>query len=402
MSRALSLGMRWLALLVLGCSSSTADPPSRSGGQLQIDYMFWGETSRTTLLIIDDVPSTAGATLRETSVDELRESLHQVVETAWGSCSSGDPAEDHYTDERVVVAFPSAPKLTLLGPDSLPGLAWITETTQHEEVEAMAKATSAALGARLAQGGETYQPIRTATNATELLLGLRAPTTADEQALLGALDPRSYVRVLVASTRDDEGADTVESLKSAWSTIESKSRLVDRVVVGPFDQCAASEHGHGARLFEWGEHGRGQTRPWPCATPWFERWSPGRCVPSCLPESITELESGVLACRIWVDQLDPAGCDPVRGRRDPEGAATWVDFDGETLRRCELVQLTGLALTSCQSDLGCKGCQAGWCATKVPELLDEGCSAGTIPRPFRWIGGAIGGAKRIAIQCDLE
>jgi len=40
-------------------------------------------------------------------------------------------------------------------------------------------------------------------------------------------------------------------------------------------------------------------------------------------------------------------------------------------RACEIPQLEGAALRSCVEDLACSDCTPGFCATRVPELLDN-------------------------------
>lgn len=78
---------------------------------------------------------------------------------------------------------------------------------------------------------------------------------------------------------------------------------------------------------------------------------------------------------------------------------------GDT-RVCEIQQLDGPALASCQSTLACTNCQPGWCATTVPELVpDEICAPGTHYWPFRFVLGASARADPtqaadITIVCD--
>jgi hypothetical protein len=79
--------------------------------------------------------------------------------------------------------------------------------------------------------------------------------------------------------------------------------------------------------------------------------------------------------------------------------------NGDT-RVCEIQQLDGAALTSCQSTLACTDCQPGWCATTVPELVsDKYCIPGTHYPPFRFVLGASAcadptNAADITIVCD--
>lgn len=402
-------GVRAFVLLCVACSAGTADLPERSGGQLAVDYRLDSDASRLTILVVDDAPTEAAADLRNAVADALRSGLHQTVNEKWGGCGSADPARDHYSDERVLVVLPSAPDVQWIGPSDLPGLAWVTRTSRHDEVEHVAEATRKALSARLAELEDDYLPIQRATRALALVLGRRPPEDAAENALLGSVAPDAYVRVLVASTRDDDGTEPLGHAIDSWNELANSERLFQTSVLGPFghagDTCDASSSKSPARLFEWASELCSRTVTWPCPVDhvWQNLFGEccADCAPLCQPGPLIQLPTGGVACRVWTDQRDLQSCDPTKGRRDPDGSPTFVDDLETPHRRCELVQLEGPPRDACRESLACEGCNAGWCATEVPELLDEGCWGGTVPSPFRWVGAALEGVTRLSIRCDL-
>ncbi len=334
--------------------------------------------------------------------------MHQVVTNRWGSCYSNDPAEDHYTDERIVVVFPSAPGVATMSPATSPGLAWITDTTSHREARSIAEATEQALNARTAAPGEVYRPIRAATRTAQLVLGLRAPESEVENALLGSLEPTAWVRVLVASTRDDQGTDPIDDLVEPWGALLATEHLYETIVVAPFGTSEGSCHATTAlgstRLFAWASGNGATNLGWPCDAPagWLSEGESGLCGDWCLSNPPLESATGAVACRVWVDQRDLSRCDQSKGRTDPNGVPTWVADGSTKYRRCELRQLEGAALEACRTTLACDGCPAGWCATVVPELLGDSCVSGMTPSPLRWIGSALGGADWAVVRCDVE
>lgn len=388
-----------------------ADLPVRSGGQVTYESWVTRGSAQLSILIVDDAASEEAGDLRGAVLGALRAGLHQLVEERWGGCGSPDPALDHPSDERFLVVLPSAPDgLAMLGPVDVPGLAWLTTTSQHHEVEPVVEAARNAMSSRLASGGEPHRPLRAARRATELVLGFRAPENEAENALLGALAPDAYVRVLIASTRDDEGTEPVVSLADSWSAMQQTDRLHATTVLGPFGvhggTCDAWDSKSPTRLSAWANLVHTQMYSWPCD--WENTWENllGNCccdgAPACLSRPVSTLPSGAGACRVWVDQEDLARCDPAKGWSDPGGVPTFVDDMSPQLRRCEVAELAGSWLSACQHSLACEGCPPGWCLTAVSELLvTENCVAGKYPSPFRFIGSAMTGARRQRIQCDV-
>jgi hypothetical protein len=114
---------------------------------------------------------------------------------------------------------------------------------------------------------------------------------------------------------------------------------------------------------------------------------------------ITATYSGGDPCPTEVGWLDPMGADGVR--------APSIAQDGASdTRTCEIQQLDGAALASCQSTLDCSDCIPGWCATQVPDLRSSKyCGSGQFPWPFRFVQGADAGPESasdlaITIVCD--
>jgi hypothetical protein len=132
--------------------------------------------------------------------------------------SFGYRGQWHPGDIRVVVARPSAPDAAaLVTSREIPALAWTTQTSHEEEIEPVMAGVTEALGQRLAEPGEEYRPLRTARRALELVTGARAPVGEAEVALVRSLPQDRIARLLVASTRDDEGPGLVATVRRAVS-----------------------------------------------------------------------------------------------------------------------------------------------------------------------------------------
>ncbi|WP_437593342.1 hypothetical protein [Sorangium sp. So ce1000] len=383
--------------------------PPRTTSQLVQDGKLIEERPEVIVLVVDDTDTAEAARLRERVAQSVRASLLAVIESRWGSCGSADPAQWHAGDIRAVVARPSAPDAAaLLTPLEIPALAWTTHTSNEEEVEAVMAGVNEALGRRLAGPGEEYRPLRTAKRALELVTGALAPVGEAEVALVRSLPQGRIARLLVASTRDDEGPGLVADDVPSQTAL---SMTLDTEVVGPFttrdSTCHAIDEGSG-RLAAWSRLVHAEPIAFRCddQDTWDMLLHPGwaDCGVTCLAHPLAVDDGGAAACKVMIDQADLERCDAARGRRDPGGQPTFVERLGEELRRCEVVQLAGADLESCRHSIDCPGCQSGFCATEVPELVPQwGCEPSEYPSPLRFIGGAIEGRRGwINITCSTE
>lgn len=384
-------------LMASACGPEATDIPPTSSSQETVDGAIMYREPVVIVLVVDDAPTPEAAALRTKVAGSVRSGLLSEIDERWGSCGSPDPAAWHPGDMRVVVVRPSAPDdEAWVTPLESPSLAWITKNSTKEEVESVTAGVGEALGARVAQPGELFRPLRAAKRAVELVTGARAPATDSEAKLVASLPKKRLTRFVVAATRDDEDSTAVEDL--ALDEAAARAGLMISSVVGPWsgmpDTCSDASGSSGARLEAWGTQESATLTTLPCEQDaiWDNLLSfcCADCAPVCRDRPLTVSPEGAAACRIYIDQATLEGCDPERGYQDPEGKATFVDRFGQKLRRCELVQLSGASLSACRSSLECAGCPSGFCVTEVPELSHAGiCPAGQCVWPFRVVGGAL-------------
>ncbi|MDI3290217.1 hypothetical protein [Polyangium sp. 15x6] len=344
------------------------------------------------VLVVDDADTPEAAALRARAAQTLRAGLLAVVQNRGESCAgTRDPAEWRPGDVRVVIVRPSAPtELALVTPIDRPALAWKTITSKEEEVEAIVAAAAEAMEQRLAMPGEVYRPLRAASRALDLMKGLQAPATDAETAFVASLAKGTFHTLFVASTRDDE--DVVPPGELLPNELSQPSRRVVMVIPSnegePF--CQLWEKGD-TRLEAWGDLVSSTDYAWPCdnESAWDGVLHPGfiHCQVICTERPIRVDTSGVAACKIHVEQPDLEQCDPANGWRDPGGKEALVERNGETLRRCEVVQHEGAALEDCRTSPDCPGCPSGFCVTDR-SFEDVSCKEGTHEWPFRFTGGA--------------
>jgi hypothetical protein len=400
-----------LAALAASCSRELRDQPAISNGQDIIDGKLILWSPQVIALVADDADTPEAAALRAQLVKILRAGLESEVDERWGSCGSADPASWHPGDIRVIVVRPSAPDdIALWTPIQTPALAWITRASTKEEVDVVVSAAAEALEQRLAGSQEPYRPLHAAKRAAEMLSGIRQPVTDEEASFVASLPRDLYVRLIVAGTRDDEDVTPLDDL-----ALDEKTRalLLRPAVVGPFtpkySTCDSVDGPGDTRLQTWGYQLNAEVAAWPCddTITWDDMLSAccADCGLSCHDRPLVVAPDGKVECRIYVDQLDLTACDAERGWKDPDGKPQMIERYGTSMRRCEIVQLTGPDLESCRSSLECSGCKSGFCATGVQELdLSQYCGSDEHAWPLRFIGGALdapGGWLHLGCLTDL-
>lgn len=394
---------------------SLVDPPVDSSNRRVDDGKFLVSPPEVIVLVVDDAATPEAAQLRAQIVESVRAGLEDAIRDRWSGCGNPDPAAFHPGDIRLVIARPSAPDdVALLTPTELPSLAWITKRSTADEVKTVTAGAAAALEQRFATAGELYRPLRAAKRAVELVKGARPPVTDAEAAFVASLLPEVWVRLVVASTRDDEDTVSVNTLVIDPSSRQSSINIG---VVGPFaasgSTCKIFKPGD-TRLELWASKNPTASQApaslvkWPCdeQASWYQLLASCcvDCGARCEDRVPTVSEEGVAACRAYVDQTDLERCDPARGVQDPDGKPTFIERQGAQLRRCEVLQLTGAALEACRFTLDCSGCPSGFCATEVPELtlLDQ-CEPGKRVSSLRFVGGALDApGGYIHTECDTQ
>jgi hypothetical protein len=385
-------------VLVAACDTKPVTPlPVGSTKQETLDGKRLEELPMVLVLAVDDAATSEAAQLRARVAESVRVGLLSTRDERWnGSCSNKDPAAWHPGDVRVVLVRPSAPdSAELLSPVDMPSLAWITKTSTKEEVELIAAGTGEALEKRLAGPGELYRPLHAMKRALELVTRARAPQGEAEAALMASLPGEVIVQAIIASARDDGDANTLASLGLKIDELP-RHDIVSIAIAGPFtstnDVCWVDEAGT-SRLEAWGREEDADLIALPCDTsPALPLVIVGSadCFTECHERQLDIAPDGTTDCRAFVDQTDLERCNPERGHRDPDGKPELVERQGQTLRRCEVNQLTGAALEACRSSLACPDCPSGFCATEVPELSHaQECKQGEHDWPLRFTGEAL-------------
>ncbi len=400
--------------LVLSASACQSAPefsipePAYSTSVIHAQFAFASQRL-IFVLVADDANTSEAAELRARLPHALRNRLVHEVRSQWTTCGNGDPGQWHPGDARVVIARPSASDAeALLTWVDVPDLAWITNTSKEEDVDAIIAATAVALETRLAKPGESYRPLRVTKRAIDLITGARSAENAAESNFMATLPPWAQLDVIVANTRDDEDVSPVEDFVPIRS-IDEPSFYPKISVIGPSTLgnvfCNVSPLGD-SRLERWADEVDPRFISWPCTNQ--DTWDHlmgtllASCGSTCYGGAPAVSPDGSAQCRAFIDQPDLTSCNPARGWSDPGGVATFVTQWGMNLRHCEIAQHTGEKLVACRHSLECLDCGGGFCMTEVPGLItpDSFCADGK-GWSLRFTGGSIAAwVGLLHVYCD--
>jgi hypothetical protein len=317
-----------------------------------------------------------------------------------------DPVRWDPVDWSVIVVRPSAPRAVryVTAVDN-PDLAWKTlYRTEREPHDRFVAAVSSTLAQSTAEPGAPLRLLEAFADVQRLVQGLSPPVTVADQNTLAQLDEDTPTQTLVASAADDQSP-----LAPADYAVDSTEmrRLTD--VIAPRHTpeenkfCSIQPAEAVERIGAWLERGDNMWTllQWPCQQ--FAVFDHGGvdCRDNCIQEAPLLDAEGFAACKVLVEIPARERCpeelgwfesalEPVTARR--------FGIDAE-LRVCEVRQLKGESLHSCQTDFSCAACTPGWCWTTVPELGHR-CRSG-IPYAFRFPHGADSGPRGWwRIVCD--
>ncbi|MFC1642260.1 hypothetical protein ACFL5O_06180 [Myxococcota bacterium] len=218
-----------------------------------------------------------------------------------------------------------------------------------------------------------------------LLSGRRSPVTDKEATLLDSLDPYSGSWVVMATAHDDSSPGAPESYAFDESYTDGLSGLWFWGVAGPAapgERCGWRGL-MSPRLQAWVEVSESEL-PGLLAT--VVTWAPDAGCSllqtkapsyySCLQvPPLPVLSDGSAPCRLFV-ATDLDECPAELG---------WLSVTDRVVRQpgsgfdetsrwpllCEVPQLTGEALQSCQHEFACTACEPGFCLTKVWDLVSN-------------------------------
>jgi len=402
-----------LGVAAISCTSQSefSDPDlAFSTSLIHAQFAIASPRPFTFVLVADDANTSEAAELRARLPHALRNRLVHEIRERWSTCENGDPARWHQSDVRLVLARPSAPDgEALLSSVDIPNLAWITNTSKEEEIDAIIAATTVALEQRLAKPAEAYRPLRATKRAIDLLAGARSPETASESEFIATLPRWGNVEVIVANTRDDADVSPIEDLIPTRSMDESAfySKIS---IIGPSTLgnvfCEVLPLGD-SRLERWSHELYARFIGWPCTNQ--DTWDHlmggyfVTCGETCYGRAPAISPDGSAQCRAFIEQSDLTACDPARGWSDPAGVPTFVTQWETKLRQCEIAQHTGEKLDACRHSIECPDCGGGFCATELPELVSPNshCPGAEFPWPLRFTGGAIAASVGLLhVYCD--
>jgi hypothetical protein len=390
----------WAAALVAaGCGASESPPPVPADDTHTVTLRAGPAWPEVYVVVADDRPD--ATKLRDTLVRSFVD-LDRPTGLAF------DPAAFHPVDRRVIVAHPSAPVASVTSEVELPALHWHANQKTDLERAAWLDAMARALEPEQPEAGP-FAALAAYASATSLALGARAPETHDETAIVAALPAEGTTYVIAALAHEDESAgDSASYAVPLGNSAYPGFAILPRRAGSPtsaacYDFGGATSDRYQAWVSAQHFYDVGH---WPCSDESFLRPLIADFTEDCFPWSPRIDADGVAACTATAHVRVDATCDPAYGWLDPLGAggerAPRVEHDAANdydYRVCEVRQLTGSALASCVHSLDCPDCEPGWCATEVPELLED-CST-THPDQFRFVQGSDSVAQgRLIIRCE--
>lgn len=396
-----------LGALAFGCGSSNdyGDAPEGASRQIAMDIDVGPAPSQVIVLVLDD----------RSDAEELRQLVELELESFASRslsiapvCATMEPTRTHPIDISLVVAHPSAlGDARFVGPASDANLRWREADATLAGRLAWIEAVRRAVGETHAEG--PFAALEAMKSVLDLLKRERVAQTDAESALFASVPSDAERKTLVLAAHEDESpgeTSAYAALPAATSDVFDTLLFPSAAPIEPPEMCRASSE-PGSPRFELWRAAQHVSSPmlWPCNGLRLLQSSTEACAPRCVNWHPLEEDDGRATCRILVD-AEVERCDAAQGWLDPEdenGVRRPVQPTptNPALRTCEIQQLSGAALASCKTSLSCPDCQPGWCATKVPDLLDQ-CAYGA-PLPLRFVGGADVVARGVAsVLCNVS
>ena len=394
------------ASLVLACSSTLVTTPEGAVHQLSWDAFAETHVPALVVIVVDDSPDADGQSARVAMTPEaIAPSFDGVLQRFRDSTSSSDPA-GRVRDVRAIVVHPSSG--AFVSPLDDPALAITKASVGPADVNVVASAVAAHAQEAVASAGAPYPLLAATRDVVSLATRERAPRDLREAALVASLPPAwTTVSVAMVTGHDDASANTPDSYAPPAS------------VGGPFATYQVIERCTGAdpapalpRLRSWWNASLGSSAfvdiltdgcayPNPSGLPLTEFGTDDiGCLAPYPPPTVARDASGGAECVVTFDSAAVTSCDPARGWADPRALdgtrrPFLVDYEGQSARRCEILQLDGAARTSCETTLSCDGCAPGVCFT-TSEPDDDWC------RFARFVGDSLPTNAVLHFTCNLD
>jgi hypothetical protein len=400
------------ALIALACGGTNyGDLPAGSETQVSRYWSFEPAWPELYVAMVDDRPDATD--LRATTARTFDQLDEQILESTASCQPRFDPAAFHPIDRSFVVVHPSAaPEDRYTSALDMPALSWHADQRTDVEHAAWSAAVTAALEPKQSVSG-AFAALDASEQVLSLLGGSRAPESDEESAILERMSVR-YARSILfyMLAHDDESDGDPESFAvplgdntvfSVGVLPAAKPASTPVTCFGPLpneNNTARYAAWLKAQGFYFDDLGH-----WPCSDATFYPAFAADCGGNCLEFAPAVEPDGSARCTITATLYDDEPCNAAFGWLDPLGsdgtrAPRVVNDNGTSRRVCEIRQLDGAALASCVSNLECPDCEPGWCATQVPDLLDQ-CENGK-PNQFRFVGGADRATWGLGeVRCDV-
>lgn len=398
--------MSWRAvvpvLFAIACDSPIT---VSSGSALQVSWDVATYTHLPALLVItiDDGNDADAIALRSMITHEgLVSSFDMLLlrSAPWVS----DPASGSPGDAQIVIVHPRSG--TFVTPLDDPRLR-LSGAAPDAALDSAADAVIAHAQEGVVAEDSAYALIARTRDVVSLLLHERAARDARETAAADAMPDFRTVTVTMVTSRDDASRTRTMLLPPSTEADRTEYMTMAPCIsnhLPSFPNLEAwSKTLMHASIFSW------VSKPY-CGDPIpihvFEDNADYGCNVLASADGVARTADGAAECSITFDSTDISSCDPSRGWADPIGRdgirRPWFDdVDGFATRRCEILQLTGAARTSCEQSVACEGCSPGFCATT---LLDESPSC---PSLARFVGSSLPYANppfstKVHFTCNLR
>jgi hypothetical protein len=348
--------------LLAGCGDGDAPSGVEDAGRVRQGSVQFYQPARGTpqvqLIVVDDTPDQEGRDLRASVAGAFIENYDSSRVYAVESCTPpADPARPSLVRRfAIVVGASGAGDAAVHSFAEDAELAWIADEHSDADASRWSAAVAAAIEGNETAQPDVQQPLAVAEHWVRLLAREIEPATERERAVLGALPARVDVEPFLASTREDQSP-----------LPPADYRLDTPEACGDGGACTAElqTYAHDPRHL-------------------FDAGFVLDCRARCSDDRPLKDDAGAVECRVLVAALHVRECDESQGFRETslqsDALEQWAKEATSDYRICELAQLDGAALGSCQNELSCADCTPGFCITNVPELVSD-CSH---IAPFPW------------------
>ncbi|HVY30139.1 MAG TPA: hypothetical protein VHB79_26460 [Polyangiaceae bacterium] len=352
--------------LLAGCGGDSASGDAEDADPVRQGSVEFYQPARgvpqVALIVVDDSPDQEGRDLRASVAGAFVESYDSSRVNAVESCTPpADPARPSLVRRFAIVVGASG--VGEAGVHSFADddeLSWIADERSDADASRWSNAVAAAIEGTETTQPDVYQPLALAEHWVRLLARETEPRTERERAVLEALPARVDVEPFLASTREDQSP-----LPAADYRLDSSESCSGggACVAEPQSYAQDPRHFFDAGFFQ-------------------------DCSARCGGGQPLKDDTGAVECRVLLAALHVQECDESLGWQETslrsDALEQWAEGAATDFRICEVAQLEGAALRSCQNELSCADCTPGFCSTSVPELVSDCAHIAPFPWSLRF------------------